>query len=439
MLRKDSIRLLFILLLFALTAPCYSQKAGKKFVLVIDAGHGGNDPGCHGDKYKEKDVALAVALNLAKLVEENCKDVKVILTRKTDIFLELNERARIANDANADLFICIHCNASPNRKVFGSETYVMGLHKTKGNLDVAKRENAAILLESDYKKNYDNFDPNSDEANIIFTMFQNAHLDQSLSLADKIQNYYKTKSCRENKGVKQAGFLVLWKTSMASVLTETGFLTNPQEEKYLGSRKGQAHIATSIFLAFRKYKDDLVSIKTTYTDSLETLTCNENIRLEQDDHTDFEGDSIKTEKVVTTPTPKDKPIAEKEKPSPKKDTLSVIKVTKDSLATKEEVTMKSVVKSKVTSSSIIFRVQFYTSAQQLSKKYPKFKSIKNVIEKQNNKEFKYYSGDFSSFAQALEEQNNLRKKGFKDAFVVAFENEEKISVKEAIDKANNIK
>ncbi|MFN5305646.1 MAG: N-acetylmuramoyl-L-alanine amidase, partial [Bacteroidota bacterium] len=242
-----------------------------KFTLVIDAGHGGEDPGCHGDRFKEKEVALAIALKFGKLVEKNCRDVEVVYTRKTDVFLELNERAAIANNNRADLFVCIHCNASPNRKVFGSETYVMGLHKSKGNLDVAKRENAAILLEENYQKNYDNFDPNSDEANIIFTMYQNAFLEQSLDLASKIQYYYNEKACRINKGVKQAGFLVLWKTSMPSLLTETGFLTNPEEEKFLGSEKGQDHMALSLFLAFRKYKDEVMQKKTAQADSLEML------------------------------------------------------------------------------------------------------------------------------------------------------------------------
>lgn len=411
------------------------QTTVKKFTLVIDAGHGGNDPGCHGNKYNEKDVALSVALNLAKLVEENCKDVKVILTRKTDVFLELNERARIANDANADLFICIHCNASPNKKVFGSETYVMGLHKTKGNLEVAKRENASILLESDYKKNYDNFDPNSDEANIIFTMFQNAHLDQSLSLADKIQNYYSTKSCRENKGVKQAGFLVLWKTSMASVLTETGFLTNPEEEKFLGSKKGQEHISTSIFLAFRKYKDELNGTKSKYNDHLEALTCNEVSDLHLDDQS-----------VIDTTS---RVISEKEKlfsneprgQMASKDRFDTITNNQklDSVKTRPIKSEKTSTNVESKKSNVVFRVQVYSSAQKLSGKYPKFKPIKHVIEKQVNNEYKYYSGDFQTFAEALEEQNNMRKKGFKDAFVVGFENEQKISVKEAIDKANNIK
>jgi N-acetylmuramoyl-L-alanine amidase len=413
------------------------QLTNKKFTLVIDAGHGGNDPGCHGNKYNEKDVALAVALNLAKLVEENCKDVKVILTRKTDIFLELNERAKIANDANADLFICIHCNASPNKKVYGSETYVMGLHKTKGNLEVAKRENSSILLESDYKKNYDNFDPNSDEANIIFTMFQNAHLDQSLSLAEKIQNYYKSKSCRDNKGVKQAGFLVLWKTSMASVLTETGFLTNPQEEKFLGSKKGQEHISASIFLAFRKYKDELNSIKSNYSDHLENINCNEIVDLHSDIQNEVDSDTNEKPKhtkenlIIDIKSPPEGSVFKSD---------SIIQVSRiDSGQQWQVKTEKTKEINQSTKRKIVFRVQVYTSSQKLSIKYPKFKPIKHIIEKQMNDEFKYFSGDFSSFAEALEEQNILRKKGFTDAFVVAFENEQRISVKEAIDKANNIK
>lgn len=405
-----------------------AQPSAKKFVLVIDAGHGGHDPGCHGNKHKEKDVALAVALKLGKYLEENCPDVKVVFTRKTDVFLELNERAKIANDNNADLFICIHCNASPNKTVYGSETYVMGLHKTKGNLDVARRENASILLEDNYKKNYDNFDPNSDEANIIFTMYQNAHLDQSLSLADKIQTYYKTKGCRTNKGVKQAGFLVLWKTSMPSLLTETGFLTNPEEEKFLGSKQGQDYLATSIFLAFRKYKDEIKGIKAKYNDELENrVPCSGNIV--QADIPEPNIDTVAKEKL---------PIKTEELKEvlPNKTEIndSITKLIVDAPKINKHVKTEKDTKETLTPvAKIEFKIQFYNSVQKLSTKYPKFKGVKDISELKVGNEYKYYSGVFSEFSDALEGQKELRKHGFKDAFIVAFNGAERITVKEAME------
>ncbi|HRB38463.1 MAG TPA: N-acetylmuramoyl-L-alanine amidase [Bacteroidia bacterium] len=224
--------------------------------IVIDPGHGGHDSGCLGASSKEKQIALEVALKLGEMITQKYPDVKVIYTRKTDEFVELHERAAIANRNHAELFICIHCN-SGSPAAFGAETYVMGLHKTEDNLNVAKRENAAVLLEKDYKQKYDGFDPNSPEANIVFTLYQNAYLTQSLKFASAVQQQFEVYAGRYNRGVKQAGFLVLYKTAMPSVLIETGFLTNRTEEKYLLTEKGQNAVATSIFRAFMEYKLDM--------------------------------------------------------------------------------------------------------------------------------------------------------------------------------------
>lgn len=204
----------------------------KVKTVCIDPGHGGNDPGCHGASVHEKNIALAIGLKLGKLIETHFPDVKVVYTRKTDIFIELHKRAEIANKADADLFICIHCNAGPEA-ANGSETYALGLHKSEANLAVAKRENEAVLLEDDYKTHYEGFDVNSPEGSIIFSLYQNTYLNRSLSFAAKCQKYFGTDAARYNRGVKQAGFLVLWKTAMPAVLIETGFLTNRAEEKYL--------------------------------------------------------------------------------------------------------------------------------------------------------------------------------------------------------------
>ena len=223
---------------------------------MIDPGHGGKDPGCHGVTFKEKNIALAVSLKLGHFLQDNDKNVKVVFTRTTDIFVALNERADIANKNHADVFICVHLNASPNHEANGSATYVMGLKKSEGNLEIEKQENSAILYEKDYKTTYGGFDPNSSEANIIFSMYQNLFLTQSLDLSTKIQEEYSHIEKRKDNGVKQAGFLVLWKTAMPSLLTEIGFLTNPDEEKYMGTSKGEDAIAKSIFLAFEQYKSE---------------------------------------------------------------------------------------------------------------------------------------------------------------------------------------
>lgn len=222
--------------------------------VVIDAGHGGKDPGAIGySGFKEKDVALSVSLKLGKYIEENFKDVEVVYTRDKDVFLELHERARIANKANADLFISLHANASDNRTAYGSETFVLGLHRSEANLEVAKRENAVIELEEDADENY-SFNPNTPEGHIMMSLAQNAYLDQSIELASKVQDQFRERVNRRDRGVKQAGFFVLYKTTMPSVLIELGFISHPDEEKFLKSVQGQDYMASAIYRAFKDYK-----------------------------------------------------------------------------------------------------------------------------------------------------------------------------------------
>ncbi|MFN5251160.1 MAG: N-acetylmuramoyl-L-alanine amidase family protein [Bacteroidia bacterium] len=228
--------------------------------VVIDAGHGGKDPGCNGaDEIWEKEVTLAIALKLGKFIEDSLPGVKVVYTRKTDKFLELWERPGLANKENADLFISIHCNSNTNTSAAGSETYFMGVHKTAGNLEVSKRENAAITYEENYQtnENYGGFDPNSPESHIIFTLVQNAFLQQSLKFSQLVEAKTTSVSKIKSRGVKQAGFLVLWQTAMPSVLVETGFLTNASDRAYLKTETGQKTIAKGIYRAVRDYKSDL--------------------------------------------------------------------------------------------------------------------------------------------------------------------------------------
>jgi N-acetylmuramoyl-L-alanine amidase len=224
--------------------------------VVLDAGHGGKDIGCNGVDAHEADVALAIIKDLGRQIEENMPNVKVIYTRKTNVFIELDERAAIANRNHADLFISVHCNAGPKGSR-GTEVWTMGLHKTDANLGVAQRENSVILQEKNYKQRYDGFDPRSPQSHILFSLFQSAYITNSLRLAQRIDKQFRTSVGRSSRGVKQAGFLVLWKSTMPSVLVEAGFLTDRSEENYLDARAGQQAIAGGIYRAFREYKRDL--------------------------------------------------------------------------------------------------------------------------------------------------------------------------------------
>ncbi len=229
----------------------------NEWVVVIDAGHGGKDPGAEGKRSKEKDITLSIALKTGKYIEELMEDVKVIYTRKEDEFIELYKRAEIANKAKADLFISIHCNGFRDIRIDGSETFVMGIHKDQGNLEVAMKENSVITLEEDYTTRYQGYDPNSSESFIIFSLMQNIYLEQSLNFANYIQDQFRNRVGRTDRGVKQAGLIVLWQTTMPSVLVETGFITNSQEERFLMSEQGQDYIASAIFRAFRDYKSSI--------------------------------------------------------------------------------------------------------------------------------------------------------------------------------------
>lgn len=256
---KNIVRALGILALSVLGAfNNVGTKGYKVKKVVIDAGHGGHDPGALGCFSKEKDVALRIALELGKLIKQHMKGVEVIYTRQKDKFVTLHERAQVANKNNADAFISIHCNAMPKGKTaYGTETYTMGLHTSKHNLAVAKKENSVILMETDYQQNYQGFDPQSPEAHIMLSLYQSAYNENSLRLAQNIEHQFKNLAGRNSRGVKQAGFLVLWKTTAPSVLVESGFITHSKEEKYLNSKAGQIQIASSIFSAFRDYKKHL--------------------------------------------------------------------------------------------------------------------------------------------------------------------------------------
>lgn len=253
---------ILFLLLFSLTAIDVSADAtrnGKSWVIVIDPGHGGKDPGARGSMSWEKDINLAIALKTGEYIKQNIRNAKVIYTRHDDSTVELRDRPKIANKANADLFISIHTNSAESRRTMGAETWIMGIAKDQANLEVAMKENSVMLQEDDYSSKYDKFDPKSSESYIMFSLTQKVFQEQSTDLAQKIQTQFRERVNRNDRDVKQAGFWVLYNTKMPSVLVETGFITSPAEEKYLNSKEGQDYLASSIFRACRDYLNEIDS------------------------------------------------------------------------------------------------------------------------------------------------------------------------------------
>lgn len=229
--------------------------------IVIDAGHGGKDSGTTGKESQEKNVALSIALELGKIINENLKDVEIMYTRDDDTFIPLNDRAEIANKNDVDLFISIHANSEPKGRhsAYGTETYILGEHTNQRNLEVAMKENSVIVLEDNYQEKYEGFDPNSPESYILFSLYQQAYFQNSFKLANYVEHQFKNRVKRHSRGVKQAGFIVLWRTAMPSVLIEVGYLSNRDEEKYLNDPYGQTLIASGIYRAIRDYKLEIES------------------------------------------------------------------------------------------------------------------------------------------------------------------------------------
>ncbi|SNR52607.1 N-acetylmuramoyl-L-alanine amidase [Lutibacter agarilyticus] len=342
----------------------------QDFIVVLDAGHGGKDPGKVGYKnHKEKDIALKIVLEVGKLLE-NEKNIKVVYTRKTDVFIGLKERGKIANKADANLFVSIHCNAH-HTQASGAETWALGTHANKQNFEVAKAENSVILLEDNYKVNYKGFDPNSPESVIGLTLMQEEYLDQSILLASMLQNGFSTDLKRKDRGVKQAGFVVLHQTYMPSVLIETGFITNKAEGTFLGSKAGQSKFSTSIYNGILKYYKQL---------TLNTVN----------------GDNI----VVNSTENK------------------VVENT-----------------SKEHMHSAQFKVQVASGTRKLETKSYNFKGLKGIERVKVGNSYKYYLGNTSNYNEIIDLQRLAKSKGYKTAFIVAFKDGKKVDLEYVLKKS----
>ncbi len=352
------------------------------FTVVIDAGHGGNDPGAVGKILQEKHLNLEVAKRLQNLIATNYPDVKVIMTRSTDVFVPLGERADIANKNHADMFISIHTNAADNKKSHGTETFVLGLHKMESNLETAMRENSVITLEEDYQTKYQGFDPNSVESYIMFEFMQDQYLDKSLQFAQLVQNNFTHSVKRVDRGVQQAGFMVLHKSACPSVLIELGFISNAEEEKYMASEAGKKALTHAIFEAFSNY----------YTKTTGAIP----VQLAQ--------------------------VKEEEKPWQKPELTSEEKPWQNKPKAEPQQTQKQKVE---------YRVQIFSARKVLPANDPTFKGLKNCKYTKDGDWYKYTYGNETDYQKIKQIQKQLTSK-FKDCFIVAFLGKEQIPVKKAL-------
>ena len=351
--------------LFLTTTLVYSQD--KKFIVVLDAGHGGNDPGNIGNGYREKTIALKVVKEIRNELQK-INDIKVILTRDKDVLINLWKRGEIANKAKADLFVSIHCD-SHSSNAYGAGTFVLGLHANKRNFDVAKRENAVISLEDNYRERYKGFDPNSEESVLGLTLLQEENLDKSFLLAADIQQNFSQALKRKNRGVKQAGFVVLHQTYMPSVLIELGFLTNKNEGKFLNSKSGQQKMAKEIARSIKKYYNQL---------KLNTIVINDQI-------------SIENSKVDAAIRDEDK-LEEK----------------------------------------VVFKIQIASSKNKIQLKSYNFKGLKNVQRVKVGSYYKYYFGFTTNYNRVKNSLLKVKSKGYSDAYIAAFKKGKKVSLTEVL-------
>ncbi|MBD0832159.1 N-acetylmuramoyl-L-alanine amidase family protein [Aestuariibaculum sediminum] len=362
-----------IVLTFSSFRGIYPSDDKGKFVVVLDAGHGGHDPGNLGNGYKEKDIALKIVLEVGKIIGKN-PDIEVVYTRKTDVFIGLKERGTIANKANANLFVSVHCNAH-HSAAHGAETYVLGTHRNQTNFEVAKKENSVIFLEEDYEKNYSGFDPNSPESIMSISLSQEEYLDQSIQLASLIQKKFTNKLKRKNRGVKQAGFVVLFQTVMPSVLVETGFLTYKAEGGYLNSSKGQREMSTAVADAILEYKHMIDG----------------NIG----EYAFIEEESVG--QVRPDESPMETAIYE----------------------------------------NITFKIQIAAGSTALDTKPYNFKGLNDISRTKEGSLYKYYYASTSDYNKIKQLEEVAKQKGYTSSFIVAFKDGKRISLTEALKTTAN--
>jgi len=371
---RNALGLLLLAALFVnpLFADDKKKKNNKIRTIVIDPGHGGKDSGTMGTKrytQYEKHIALDISLKLGNYIKDAFPDIEIIYTRKTDNFLELWERTELANEKKADLFISVHCDGFTNPNPSGASVFVMGMSKLKANMDVAMRENSVMYLEDNFKEKYDGFDPKSPESYIVFSLMQNTFLDQSISIAEKIEDEFANRAKRKSRGVKQAPFYVISRVNMPSILIEAGFLTNPKEEDFLNTELGKDHIASAIFRGFRSYKESV----------------------DGSNISELDKSAVKEKEIIKIPTPK----------------------------------------KEITTDKVVYKVQIgtYLKSMLSDKSFMNLNAYEEII----NGTYKYYVGNAYNKVSADNLKFKMREKGFKGAFVVAFYQDKRISMQEALD------
>ena len=411
------------LLLLSFSVSEQEVKSDDPFIVVLDAGHGGHDPGNLGNGYLEKKIALNIVLKVGEILSKN-KDIKVIYTRKDDTFIDLYVRGEVANKANADLFVSVHCD-SHTSDAHGAGTFVLGLHANKQNFEIAKKENSVIYLEDNYENRYADYDINSPESVIGLTIMQEEFLDQSVALATMIQDNFSNKLKRTDRKVKQAGFIVLHQTFMPSVLVETGFLTNKDEGAYLNSTKGQNDMGDAIAKAILHYKE---GVKPTIK-NVETNVAKPKAPTVKEEIVE----KAEEKKEIITEAVEEK-VAEVKKPEvtntpPKvEEAKEVVEVP--AVKVKEAIDANEVAK------SIVFKIQLMASSKNVALNPSNFKGLSNLSQEPYKNLYRYMYGETRSFREAKMMQTLAKEKGYSSAYIVAYKLGERIPIQEAIDEVS---
>ncbi|WP_299799136.1 N-acetylmuramoyl-L-alanine amidase [uncultured Maribacter sp.] len=413
------------LLLLSFTVSDEEIKSDDPFIVVLDAGHGGHDPGNLGNGYLEKKIALNIVLKVGEILSKN-KDIKVIYTRKDDTFIDLYVRGEVANKANADLFVSVHCD-SHTSDAHGAGTFVLGLHANKQNFEIAKKENSVIYLEDNYENRYADYDINSPESVIGLTIMQEEFLDQSVALATMIQENFSSKLKRTDRKVKQAGFIVLHQTFMPSVLVETGFLTNKDEGAYLNSTKGQNDMGEAIAKAILHYKEGVQptvkSVATTVTEP-KASPVQEVVEKKVEEKKEIVAEPIK-EVVAEVNEPKE--IISTPKVEEVKETVPEVSVVK----------VKEAINEKEVANSIVFKIQLMASSKNVALSSSNFKGLSNLSQEPFKNLYRYMYGETRSYREAKMMQSQAQEKGYTTAYIVAYKLGERIPIQDAIDEVSN--